>query len=160
MGNDKVFVTCDASDWCMGATLSVGTSWEPERPVGFDSMQLKGLEKNYPVHEKELLAIIHALKKWRSNLLGIPITVYTNHRTLENFDTQRDLSHRQLHWQEFMSQYDMTITYIQGKDNTVADAFSRVPDGAYLGETLETDIGSKAPGIHAILSITTDPTVL
>jgi hypothetical protein len=160
MGDNKVFVTCDASDWRKGATLSVGTSWELARPVAFDSMQLKGPEKNYPVHEKELLAIIRALKKWRSDLLGIPITVYTNHRTLENFDTQRDLSRRQLRWQEFMSQYDMTITYIQGEDNTVADALSRVPDGAYLGETLDTDMGSKTPGIHAILSITTDPTVL
>ena len=55
-------------------------------------MQLKPAEKNYLIHEKELLAIIHALKKWRSDLLGIPIYVYTDHRTLENFDTQRDLS--------------------------------------------------------------------
>jgi hypothetical protein len=35
MGDDKVFVTCDASDWCTGATLSVGTSWELARPVAF-----------------------------------------------------------------------------------------------------------------------------
>jgi hypothetical protein len=92
MGDNKVFVTCDASDWHTGATLSVGTSWELARPVAFDSMQLKGPEKNYPVHEKELLSIICALKKWRSDLLGIPITVYTNHRTLENFNTRRDVN--------------------------------------------------------------------
>ena len=55
-------------------------------------MQLKGAEKNYLVHEKELLAIVCSLKKWRADLLGIPIVVYTDHRTLENFDTQRDLS--------------------------------------------------------------------
>ena len=88
LGDNKVFVTCDASDWRTGAALSVGTSWELARPVAFDSMQLKGAEKNYPVHEKELLAIIRALKKWRSDLLGIPIYVYTDHRTLQNFDTQ------------------------------------------------------------------------
>jgi hypothetical protein len=75
-------------------------------------MQLKGAEKNYPVHEKELLAIIRALKKWRSDLLGSHIFVYTDHRTLENFDTQKDLSRHQLRWQEFLSQYDMTIIYI------------------------------------------------
>ena len=61
LGN-KVFVTCDASDWHMGAALSVGT-WELARPVAFDSMQLKGAEKNYPVHKKEMLVIIRALKK-------------------------------------------------------------------------------------------------
>jgi hypothetical protein len=63
LGDNKVFVTCDASDWWTGATLSVGTSWESARPVAFDSMQLKGAEKNYPVHEKELLAVICTLKK-------------------------------------------------------------------------------------------------
>ena len=97
-------------------------------------MQLKGAEKNYPVHEKELLAIVHFLKKWRADLLGIPIIVYTDHRTLENFNTQRDLFRRQLRWQEFMSQYDMTIVYIPGEDNSVADALSRLPNGKSLVE--------------------------
>jgi RNase H-like domain found in reverse transcriptase len=63
-GDNKIFVTCDASDWCIGATLSFGTTWETAHPVAFDSLQLKPAEKNYPVHEKELLAIIRALKKW------------------------------------------------------------------------------------------------
>ena len=79
LGDNKVFVTCDTSDWRTGTTLSFGPSWELARPVAFDSMQLKGVEKNYPVHEKELLAIVHALKKWRSDLLGIPIFIYTDH---------------------------------------------------------------------------------
>ena len=96
MKDNKVYVTCDTSDWRTGATLSFGPTWELARPVAFDSMQLKGAEKNYPVHEKEMLAIIRALKKWRSDLLGIPIFVYTDHRTLQNFDTQCDLSRRQL----------------------------------------------------------------
>jgi len=67
LGDNKVFVTCNASDWRTGATLSFGPSWELARPVAFDSMQLKGAEKNYPVHEKELIAIIRALEKWRSD---------------------------------------------------------------------------------------------
>jgi hypothetical protein len=124
-------------------------------------MQLKGAEKNYPVHEKELLAIVRALKKWRSDLLGIPIIVYTDHRTLQNFDTQRDLSRRQLRWQELMSQYDMEIVYIPGEDNTVADALSRVPDGAFPGESVETaTCTNTTPSVNAVLSIMTDPSVL
>jgi hypothetical protein len=63
-GDNKILVTCNASDWRMGTTLSFGRTWESTRPVAFDWMQLKGAEKNYPVHEKELLAIICALKKW------------------------------------------------------------------------------------------------
>jgi hypothetical protein len=63
-------------------------TWETVRPVAFDSMQLKGAERNYPVHEKEMLAIIRALKKWCSDVLRTQIFVYTDHRTSENFDTQ------------------------------------------------------------------------
>ena len=60
----KIFVTMDASDKCSGAVLSFGSSWETARPVTFDSMTFKGAELNYPVHEKELLAVIRVLKKW------------------------------------------------------------------------------------------------
>ena len=69
------------------------------------------LRLNAVAHEKELLAIIRALKKWCSDLLGVPISVYTDHRT-----------------QVFLS----TIIYIR---NTVADALSRVAEGAYPDES-------------------------
>jgi len=57
-GNNKIFVTTDASDLRTGAVLSWGPTWEKARPVAFDSMQLNEAQKHYPVHEKELLAII------------------------------------------------------------------------------------------------------
>lgn len=57
-----------------------------------DLMMFKGAELNYPVHEKELLAIIRALKKWHVDLLGSPFFIYTNPKTLENFNTQKKLS--------------------------------------------------------------------
>ena len=120
-------------------------------------MQLKGAEKNYPVHKKELLTVVRALKKWRSDLLGIPIVIYTDHHALQNFDTQRDLSRHQLRWQEFMSQYDMTIVYIPGEDNAVADTLSCVPDGAYPDKAHPL---TQQSDIFATLSITTDPSVL
>ena len=127
-------------------------------------MQLEGAECNYPVHEKEPLAIIRALKKWRSDLLGSHIYIYTDHRTLQNFDTQRNLSRRQLRWQEFLSHYDMTITYIQGEDNTVADALSRVPPNTFPDEFAENsqphEVWMRAHLVNAILSITTDQQVL
>ena len=61
---NKIFFTCDASDWQTGAMLSFSPTWETLHPVAYKSAQLSGMEKNYPIHEKELLAIIHALKKW------------------------------------------------------------------------------------------------
>jgi hypothetical protein len=123
-GDNKIFVTTDASNLWTGAVLSWGPAWEEVRPVVFDSMQLNEAQKCYPVHEKELLAIIRALKKWRADLLSGPIAVFIDHRTLENFNTQKDLSRRQACWQEFMSQFEMNIYFVKGEDNTIADALS------------------------------------
>src|SRR5271155_5737244 len=80
MPDKKIYVTTDASDLRSGAVLSFGDTWETARPIAFDSSTFKGAELNYPVHEKELLAIIRALKKWRSDLLGCSFSVYTDHK--------------------------------------------------------------------------------
>jgi hypothetical protein len=158
LDDNKIFVTCDASDWHTGAVLSFGPTWETAHPVTYDSMQLKGAEKNYPIHEKELLAIIQALKKWRADLLGSPIYVYTDHKTLENFDLQKDLSRRQLRWQEFLSQYEIIMIYIPGLDNTAADSLSRLPNDDLLVDSALHE--SWCNPVAAILSTTTDLSVL
>jgi len=101
--------------------------WETTHPVTYDLMQLKATEKIYPIHEKELLVIVQALKKWRSDLLGSHIYIYTDHKTLENFNSKKDLSHCQLCWQEFLSQYKIHMVYIPGANNTVTDALSHLP---------------------------------
>ena len=88
----NIYVTTDVSDKGTGALLSFGKTWETARPVMFESMMLKGTQLNYPVHEKEMLAIIRALTKWQTDLLGVPFMVLTDHKTFENFNTQRDLS--------------------------------------------------------------------
>jgi hypothetical protein len=69
----------DASNWHTGGILSFGPTWETTCPVAFDSTQLNSAEKNYPIHEKELLSIICTLKKWHADLLGSPIYVSTDH---------------------------------------------------------------------------------
>jgi hypothetical protein len=133
---NKIFVTTDASDYSSGAVLSFGPSWETARPVAFDSSTFKDAELNYPVHEKELLAVIRALRKWRSNLLGAPFFVYTDHKTLLNFDTQKDLSRRQARWMEEMSMYDCKFVYVKGEDNSMADALSRYPSNEVHSEDI------------------------
>ena len=92
MGQNKIFVTTDASDRVSGAVLSFGPTWESARPVAYNSMTFKGPELNYPVYEKELLAIMRALRKWKVDLLGSEFFVYTDHKTLLNFDRQKDMS--------------------------------------------------------------------
>ena len=127
----KIFVTTDASDLGLGAVLSFGPSYELARPVAYNSKSFKGAKLNYPVHEKEQLAIICALAKWRTDLLGHKFEIWTDHRTLEHLNTQRDLSRRQAWWLKFLSQYDATIHYIPGDKNNAADALSRLPDTGF-----------------------------
>ena len=63
-GKNKIFVTWDVSNWCTGACLCFGETWETAWPVTYDSMQLGAAEKNYLIHKKELLAVVRALRKW------------------------------------------------------------------------------------------------
>jgi hypothetical protein len=60
--DNKIFVTCDASQCCTGAILAFGPTWETACPVAFESQQLHGPELHYLVHEQEMLAIMQALK--------------------------------------------------------------------------------------------------
>ena len=152
-GENHIFVTCDASDWRTGAVLSFGKDWESARPVAFES-QLNSAQRHYPTHEKELLAIIRVLAKWRVDLLGTHITIVTDHKTLEAFDTQRDLSKRQCRWQEFLGQYDYTIKYVLGEDNT---ALSQLPDMDDLDCPLTA---SDDVLVASILSIAADDSIL
>lgn len=90
-GDNCIFVTTDASDFGTGAVLSFGPTWETSRPVAYESKQLNAAEKNYATHDKEMLAIVRALHKWRTDLLGSEFEVFTDHKTLEYFSKQRDL---------------------------------------------------------------------
>ena len=74
-----------------------------------------------------------------------------------NFDTQWDLSCRQLHWQELLSQYEIHITYIQGEDNTVVNALSWLPSNVV--PTVEPHVVWRA-GVNATSSISTDSAIL
>ena len=127
LNHNKIFLMTDASERATGAVLSFGPTWESARPVAFDSRALRCAELNYAVHEKELLAIVRAIKKWHVDLLGSPFLVYTSHKMLLNFHTQRDLSWRQARWMKELSAYDCKFVYIKGSDNTIADALSRYP---------------------------------
>jgi len=122
-GDNNIYVTCDVSKRQTDAVLSFGPSWESAQPVAFESRQMNSAEHNYPVHEQEMLVIMRALKKWWVDLLGSHIHIHTDHKTLQNFDFQRNLSQQQARWMEYLSQYEYTITYINGDHNTIADGY-------------------------------------
>ncbi len=120
-------LTTDASNFAVGAVLTQGTGAE-ERVIAFESKKLSPAETRYPVHDKEMLAVIYALKKWRHYLLGVHTTVVTDHKSLEFFTTQPHLNPRQARWMGLLAEYDHNIVHREGKLNVVADALSRRPD--------------------------------
>ncbi|XP_070054123.1 uncharacterized protein [Nicotiana tomentosiformis] len=95
------------------------------RVIAYASRQLKPHEKNYPVHDLELAAIVHALKIWRHYLYGVSCEVFMDHRSLQHLFKQNDLNLRQRRWLELLKDYDITILYHPGKTNMVVDALSR-----------------------------------
>ncbi|KAG2915249.1 hypothetical protein PC117_g18080 [Phytophthora cactorum] len=81
---DRPFhVVCDESDFAIGCALMQHDNEGRDRVVYYQSRQLKPAERNYPVHDKEILAMKYALAKFRVYLLGSgPFVVYTDHASL------------------------------------------------------------------------------
>ena len=93
--------------------------------IAYESRKLKKHEQNYNVYDLELAAVIHALKMWRNYLLGIFFTLMTDHISLNYFFTQIEWNARQARWLSFLSEFDMDIEHIKGKENKIFDTLSR-----------------------------------
>jgi hypothetical protein len=98
---------------------------QKERVVAYLSRQLKIHDRNYPTHDLELAAMVHALKTWRHCLYGQKCDVYTDHKSLKYIFTQSELNMRQRRWLELIKDYELEIHYHLGKANVAADALSR-----------------------------------
>jgi hypothetical protein len=117
----------DCSDLAAGAVLTQLHSDDQKwHPVAFFSKTLHDAETHYEIHDKELLAIILGIKEWRAELTSLPsFLIITDHKALEYFGNKQLLNERQIRWMELLSQFNYTISYRPGRENTIADILSR-----------------------------------
>ncbi|KAH9744594.1 Endonuclease [Citrus sinensis] len=101
-------------------------------PIAFKSRKLNNTECRYTVQENEMTAIIYCLRVWRHYLLGSHFMIMTDNVATSNFQTQKKLSLKQAHWQDFLVEFDYRLEYKPGKANVVADALSRKAELATL----------------------------
>ncbi|GJP51402.1 hypothetical protein CLOM_g10556 [Closterium sp. NIES-68] len=117
-------IEADASDQAVGAVL-MQDQGNGLQPIAYLSKKIHGAELNYPIHDKEALAIIITFKTWRCYLEGRKTTVYTDHCSLKYLKTQPSLSKRQVRWIDFLeTHFHYDIVYKPGHKNK-ADALSR-----------------------------------
>ncbi|GJP51448.1 hypothetical protein CLOM_g10609, partial [Closterium sp. NIES-68] len=109
----------------LGSSITSGNFGDGLQPIAYESRKLQAAERNYPIHNKEMLAIVHAFKVWRCYLTGADVTVRTDHKSLQYLRAQPNLNPRQIRWLDFLeSNFHYTITYKRGANN-IADALTR-----------------------------------
>ncbi|KAJ3541681.1 hypothetical protein NM208_g4498 [Fusarium decemcellulare] len=111
--NKEIELETDLSDYALGGQIGQRDKDGKLHPIAFYSHKLHGAELNYPIYDKEFLAIIK---------------VYTDHQNISHFATTQELNRRQLRYAEYLCEFDFVIIHRKGSDNGRADAISRRPD--------------------------------
>jgi len=80
-------------------------------PIAYYSKSLSAVERNYEIHDKEMLAIIRALEDWRHFLEGArhKFEIWTDHKNLEYFMTAKKLNRHQARWSLYLSRFDFAM---------------------------------------------------
>ena len=105
--------------------------------MAFHSKKFKSAEINYHIHDKEMRAIVAALKKWEHMLKSCQaeIVIFTDHKSLEYFASSQVMLRCQASWAEFLSEFWFKVLYRPGNQNTKADILSRLRDYADKDES-------------------------
>ena len=120
----------DALDYVTGGVLSMECGDGKWKPVAFLSKSLNEMERNYKIHDKEMLAIIRGLENWRHLLEGtqFKFEIQTDHKNLEYFMKAQKLNQRQAQQALYLSRFDFTLKYIPETRMGKADRLSRQLD--------------------------------
>src|SRR5260370_18306750 len=134
-------VETNASDRAITGIISVATPDNEIQPVAFHSHSLHSAEQNYDTHDKELLAIFIAFKRWHNYLEGSthPVDMVTGHKNLEYFTTTKKLTQHQVRWSEFLSPFNFKICFRPGQLGVKLDALTCRWD-MYGGKSAECNV--------------------
>jgi len=125
--NKEFRVEADTSNYATGGVLSMKCSDEMWRPVAFISKSLSDTERNYEIHDKEMLAVVRYLEAWRHFLEGttIKFEIWTDHKNLEYFMKAQKLNRRQARWALYLSRFNFVLKHVPGAKMRKADSLSR-----------------------------------
>ncbi|XP_044716022.1 reverse transcriptase (RNA-dependent DNA polymerase) domain-containing protein [Hirsutella rhossiliensis] len=122
----QTFLETDCSGYALGGVLAQEDQDGRRHACAFFSKRLSPAEYNYPIHDKEMLAIMRCLDNWSAELRSCgSFTILTDHRNLEYFMTRQKLTERQSRWAAELSQFDFKLEYRPGSEAAVPDALSR-----------------------------------
>ncbi|CAN6723272.1 unnamed protein product [Malus baccata var. baccata] len=116
---------CDASDYAVGAVLGQRRDKLPY-VIYYASRTLNDAQLNYATTEKELLAVVFALEKFRSYLIGAKVIVYSDHSALKYLLSKKEAKPRLLRWVLLLQEFDLEILDKKGRENIMADHLSRL----------------------------------
>ena len=145
-GAPPIWMITDGCATGISGVISQGQGWKKAKIAAFYSTKLNPAQQNYPVHEIEMLAGIETMLRYADILQGVPFQWLTDHRGLTHLLNQKNLSGRQARWLEKISSFTFTVTYIEGSENVVADALSRIYSNDSPGTLREAVWTSKSAG--------------
>lgn len=122
----KFCIQCDASDVGLGGVLTQVQGVE-EKVIAFASRTLSKAERNYSVTERECLAVVFGIDKFRPYIEGVKFTVMTDHYSLLWLNRMKDPTGKLARWSVKLQQFDFDLRHRKGKFNVVPDALSRSP---------------------------------
>ena len=123
----KLRVEVDVSDYAMEGVLLMEVENGRWKLVAFLYKSLNETERNYEIHDKEMLAIIKGLEAWRHLLEGVQFKfeIWMDHKNLEYFMKVQKLNRRQARWALYLSRFDFILKHVPGTRMEKVDGLSR-----------------------------------